>query len=94
MVALFGGQPFLSMSQVNEIQRILNHSLPNCYYDAVISRNDDMGWYSVEIPLDITIHEFLKAVKALQDNGMNTLLDNYMRWDIYGTCSSVAVRYK
>jgi hypothetical protein len=53
-----------------------------------------MGWYSVEIPLDITIHEFLKGVKALQDNGMTTLLDNYMRWDIYGTCSSVVVRYK
>ena len=94
MVALFGGQPFLSMLQSNEIQVILNHSLPNCDFSAVISRNDEMGWYSVEIPLDITIHEFLKAVKALQDNGMTTLLDNYMRWDIYGTCCSVAVRYK
>ena len=34
----------------------------------------------------------LKGVKALQDNGMDTLFENYMRWDIYGTCSSVAVR--
>jgi len=90
MVALFGGQPFLSMSQVNDIQNILNLSLPNCNHDAVI-RSIDANVNLIKIPFDISYNELLNSVKALQSHGIGIINYTHHKTDIYGTCSSIAV---
>mgnify|MGYP003136114591 FL=1 len=71
MVALFGGQPFLSMSHIRAIRSLVNVTCPKVDYSETLNHIDG-NMYRLSIDLDlygITQIEFATIEKELTNKG-------------------------
>ena len=93
MVALFGGQPFLSMSQVNDIRKLLNQILPNLNHREQLKLIGNHT-YRFKLPIEMQPSDLDEAVNYLKSNGQDVWRKCFLWYDIYGSCCSVCIWQK
>jgi hypothetical protein len=91
MVALFGGQPFLSMSQVNDIRKLLNQILPNLNHKEQYMAYSEYPYFGFKLPIEMQPSDLEEVVNYLEKNGHKVWMKCFLWYDIYGSCCSVFI---